>query len=1224
MTIKRREKPKSEERGAFTTLLRRSALCLVGLLIFMLGAQFLSWHLGEDVQAARITALEMSRRQEGVTNIVSLAQSFSRPMSLDRRVDRVAEIDNLIISVRTGSQSNVANGALRNLQDALRSLAKDPNWKTGGALSESLLESVNAAARKAAFQFSVLRRRADEDLRQTSEHTSQLRLMILLISVGACATGYVLFLHPTAVKLLKFYYQFEEALTRIEAQRAELQTQNIKLRDQTALAEEQRRDLEELTHLYKSNANQFQALFAGLPVACFAMRHSGEIYEWNSACERLFGVSEAEALRQTPWEGILSGPDADFMRAQFNKALSGRMAGEAETQITRPDGEKRWILNQSIPITDISGNVTGVLTAAVDLTERKLAELQLNESRTLVSRMMESSPQIAYVLELSQFRIEYANSQISRVIGISAQELSWRSTGLRDLVHPEDEETMARHYEQIRTSEEERIFEVEFRVMHVSGTYRWVRTREVIFQRDERGRVTHVVGSAEDITQRRADEERLRLLSVVAEKSNSGIVIADPRRRIVFANPAYSEMTGYDASEVVGPEGMLLESIVVPNQDGWAAFDHALQKGIPVRSELMAEKADGQTFWISISVTPVHDAQNQLSHYVAILEDVTLSRKAHIEIATSRERLDFALRINRSATFDWDLVENALHLSSDMETLFGLTTDSPIENCENWIIRVHEADRAELTAALEDVKSGREKEIRNEHRLARGNGSHMWVQISGKVVSWNSEGKPLRCVGTFADITARKEADQKLTESERRWNFALEGSGAGVWDWDFQRKTVFLSHQWKQLLGYGEDEIGNTFAEWEACIHPDDKEAWLRDIESHLRGQSEMLSTVVRMRHKDGEWRWFHDRGKIVSHSADGRPLRMIGMVTDITEQKVAAMQLAESEARFRAAIDALREGFIYQEVDGRIRMANPQASIITGVPLPLLISAKESCFLDNAVNEDQQPFDVENFPTRVALRTGEPTPEVTIGLRNQGPEIKWIEMSAAPLRRPGETEPYAAVTIFSDITERRRMEEQMFDHLLRLQDTQNKLETQQEELLRANERLSKLATTDGLTGLMNHRHFQETLEQAIGECRKEGVPISIALIDVDFFKKFNDTFGHLEGDEVLRSVARILAEAVGDRGVVARYGGEEFIVMLPRQDAETAMKVLEKVRAAVAGNAWTKREITVSVGVATMNGESWTRTEFANLADLALYRSKENGRNQVTHAMTLDTAEAA
>jgi len=1222
--MKRRDKPKTGERGAFTALLRRSAIWLVGLLAFMLGAQILSWRLGEDSQAARRAALDMSQRQESVANIVTMAQSFAQPMSLDKRVDRVAEIDNHIISVRTNSKSNVANGALRNLQDALRGLAKDPNWKTGRSLKENSIEAVNEAASKASFQFSVLRRRADEDLRRTSERTNQMRLMILLVSIGACATGYVLFLHPTAVKLLKFYFQFEEALARIETQRAELQTQNIKLRDQTALAEEQRRDLEELTHLYKSNANQFQALFAGLPVACYVMRKTGEIYEWNSACERLFGVSEAEALRQAPWEAIFGGPDAEFIRAQFNKALSGRMAGEAETQITRPDGEKRWILSQSIPITDISGNVTGVLTAAVDLTERKLAELQLNESRTLVSRMMESSPQIAYVLELSQFHIEYANSQISRVIGISAQELSWRSTSLRELVHPDDEETIARHYEQIRISEEERIFEVEFRVLHVSGTYRWVRTREVIFQRDERGRVSHVVGSAEDITQRRADEERLRLLSVVAEKSNSGIVIADPRRRIVYANPAYSEITGFDASEVVGPDGMLLESIVVPSQDGWAAFDHALQKGAPVRSELLAEKANGQSFWLSISVTPVNDAHNQLSHFVAILEDVTLSRKAHIEIAASRERLDFALRNSRSAAFDWDLAENAMHLSADMETLFGLTTDSPAENCEHWIHRVHEADRAELRATLEAVTSGQEKNIRNEHRLVREDGTFVWTQVIGQVVSWNSEGKPLRCVGTFADITDRKDADQKLTESEQRWNFALEGSGAGVWDWDFQRKTVFLSRQWKQLLGFGDKELGNTFAEWESCIHPEDKEAWLRDIESHLRGQSDMLSTVVRMRHKDGEWRWFHDRGKIVSHSAEGRPLRMIGMVTDITDQKLAALQLAESEARFRAAIDALREGFILQEVDGRIQMANPQASIFTGVPLPLLISGKESCFLDNAVTEDQQPFDVEDFPTRVALRTGEPTPEVTIGLRNQGPEIKWIEMSAAPLRRPGETEPYAAVTIFSDITERRRMEEQMFEHLLRLQDTQNKLETQQEELLLANERLNKLATTDGLTGLMNHRHFQETLEKALGECREADAPISIALIDVDFFKKFNDTFGHLEGDEVLRSVARILAEAIGEQGVVARYGGEEFIVMLPRLDAATAMEVLEKTRAAVAGNAWTKREITVSVGVATMTDEAWTRTEFANLADMALYRSKENGRNQVTHAQTLDNAEAA
>ncbi|MBX3095315.1 MAG: PAS domain S-box protein [Fimbriimonadaceae bacterium] len=1219
------------ERAAFTGLLRRSACWLTGLLVFMLAAQIASWKLSQDAHFQRLKALETTYVQDRVSSVSSLALSLTAPMSLKERANRVAEIEIKLAWIRKQTDNNVANGAVRNFEATIKGLSKDPNWKTGKQLSNESNWQVTSAAAKTSFQFASMSRRATEEMRLTSESMNQTRLYLLLFSVGAFLSGYILFLHPTAKKLLKFYFQFEEALGRIETQRAELQTQNIKLREQTALAEEQKHDLEELSRLYRSNANQFQSLFAGLPVACYAMRKTGEIYEWNSACEKVFGISEAEALRNTPWDAVLRGEDAEFVRSQFNKALTGKAAGEAETQITRLDGEKRWIINQSIPITDISGNVTGVLTAAVDITERKVAEVQLNESRTLVSRMMESSPQIAYVLDLDTFNLSYANSQISRLIGMSAQEMSWRSTSLRELVHPDDESLVTAHYEGIQNSEEERIFEVEFRVLHVSGSYRWVRTREVVFQRDDQGRVSQVVGSAEDITQRRADEERLRLLSVVAEKNSSAIVIADPRRQILFANPAYGEITGYDIREVTGPDGLMLESIIVPGQEGWASFDHALQRGTHVKADLRAEKKNGELFWLSVSVTPVHTSDHQLSHYVAILDDVTSVREVQNEIATSRERFDFALRNSRSAAFDWDIAANHLQLSSDMETLFGFLPGEASSNYDEWLDRVFEPDREALLEQIESVRSGTSTSIHNEHRLRGDDQSLAWTLVTGEVIKSDADDQPRRFIGTFTDIGARKDAEQKLADSEQRWNFALEGSGAGVWDWNIESKSVFLSRQWKSLLGYSDAEFQDSFSAWESCIHEDDKSLWLEEIKNHLSGRTDMLSIVVRMRHKSGEWRWFHDRGKVVGSTAEGRPTRMIGLVTDITEQKLAALNLEESETRFRSAITALREGFILQERDGRIRMANPQAADITGVPLELLIDGREDCFLDGALDERGGQFARSEFPTIRALNTGEPTADVLVGLKNQGPEPKWIEMSAAPLFRPGDSEPYAAVTIFADVTERRIMEEQMFKHLVQLQETQNDLECKQEELLnqqmelqRANERLNELATTDGLTGLMNHRHFQETLEKAMEASRAANQPLSLALIDVDHFKKFNDTFGHLEGDEVLRSVAKILSAAIGEKGVVARYGGEEFIVLLPGLKPETAVKAVEKARLAIAKNHWTHREITVSIGVATLLDTETTRTEFANRADMALYRSKESGRNQVTHAKDMDLGQAA
>ncbi|HRI75254.1 MAG TPA: diguanylate cyclase, partial [Fimbriimonadaceae bacterium] len=381
--------------------------------------------------------------------------------------------------------------------------------------------------------------------------------------------------------------------------------------------------------------------------------------------------------------------------------------------------------------------------------------------------------------------------------------------------------------------------------------------------------------------------------------------------------------------------------------------------------------------------------------------------------------------------------------------------------------------------------------------------------------------------------------------------------------------------------------------------------------------------TIVRMRHRNGHYLWCHDRGKVVARDFEGRPLRMIGMVTDITEQKVAEQQVIESEARFRSAIDALREGFMLQESNGNIRMSNPQAADMFDVELSDLLGDKLESILAQAVTEEGLPFLPSEFPTVIALKEARGVHNVIIGL-NDGNQVKWLEVNAEPIFLPNAKTPYAAVALIMDVTDRRQAEEFIMLQMSQLNETQLALEARSAELETANERLTKLADTDGLTGLMNHRRFQEELEKQLDSAQAKTVPVSVALLDVDHFKQFNDTFGHLEGDEVLRSVARILKEAIGNRGTVARYGGEEFIVLLPDAKAVDAISIMEEAREAIASYNWTHRLITVSVGVETCTSASChDRIAFVNSADQALYASKNAGRNRVTHATVLEEKAA-
>ncbi|MDP1759851.1 MAG: sensor domain-containing diguanylate cyclase, partial [Thermodesulfovibrionales bacterium] len=162
---------------------------------------------------------------------------------------------------------------------------------------------------------------------------------------------------------------------------------------------------------------------------------------------------------------------------------------------------------------------------------------------------------------------------------------------------------------------------------------------------------------------------------------------------------------------------------------------------------------------------------------------------------------------------------------------------------------------------------------------------------------------------------------------------------------------------------------------------------------------------------------------------------------------------------------------------------------------------------------------------------------------------------------------------------------------------------------------IEKLATTDGLTGLFNHRVFQEKLSEELKKLSRYSEPSSLLLADIDFFKKINDTYGHPAGDLVLKEVSKIIREAIRDIDIPARYGGEEFAAILPRTDSKGAMNIAERLRRAVMSASFSSDtsslKVTLSIGIATTPSDAKTKEELIEKADEALYFAKHNGRNR-------------
>ena len=335
--------------------------------------------------------------------------------------------------------------------------------------------------------------------------------------------------------------------------------------------------------------------------------------------------------------------------------------------------------------------------------------------------------------------------------------------------------------------------------------------------------------------------------------------------------------------------------------------------------------------------------------------------------------------------------------------------------------------------------------------------------------------------------------------------------------------------------------------------------------------------------------------------------LLLVTTLLCLRRARVATARLRESEATFHAALETMHDGLVVRDRSGSLFAANAPGLEILGLNRDQLAGLSPSDAGWQAFHEDGTPWPQNEWPSHIALREGLPQKDRVLGVRMPSGETIWLSISAVPLIREGEDRPYRVVATFSDVTVRKRREERTRRQIERVHDANEKLE-------QANARLAEMARNDGLTGVRNQRAFWEGMGIEIERSRRAGTPLALLMVDVDEFKAYNDALGHPEGDAALRRIATCLASAARATDLVARYGGEEFAVIVPDTDLAGALAFAERLRASVQSAAWPHRPVTVSLGVATLQVDDDAERLVAE-ADAALYRSKREGRNRVSHA---------
>jgi PAS domain S-box-containing protein len=327
-----------------------------------------------------------------------------------------------------------------------------------------------------------------------------------------------------------------------------------------------------------------------------------------------------------------------------------------------------------------------------------------------------------------------------------------------------------------------------------------------------------------------------------------------------------------------------------------ALLDSSIAGAPAIRADARLVRPDGSVVDVDVTSSPVSAGTVQI-----ILRDATARRRAEAALRDSEERLSLAFAGAQEGVWDWDLRTGAVVYSARWKEMLGYADDEIEPHLSAWERLLHPEDKSRAQALVDYVSRG-ERDYQVEFRLRHRDGHYVDILSRGFPVRGGTDGSVQRIVGTHLDLTERKRAEAALRESEERLRLAFAGAQEGVWDWNLESGAVVYSTQWKQMLGYAENEIEPHISAWERLLHPDDRERAKQVNDSVSRGGLKYESEF-RLKHKNGHYVTVLSRGLPVRQRPDGSVVRIVGTHFDLTERKQAEEALRRAHEELEARV---------------------------------------------------------------------------------------------------------------------------------------------------------------------------------------------------------------------------------------------------------------------------------------------------------------------------------
>jgi diguanylate cyclase (GGDEF)-like protein/PAS domain S-box-containing protein len=906
---------------------------------------------------------------------------------------------------------------------------------------------------------------------------------------------------------------------------------------------------------------RFQAqLLDTVGEAVIALDVEGRVAYWNRAAEALYGWSSEEAMGGLLRDMVVS-EDLQGRAGEIAGQLREGRAWRGEFVVRRRDGTKFPVEGTSTPVFGEDGGVIGVIGVLRDVAERKETEEALRESRAEIFSVLERITDAFFALD-HEFRFTYVNSQASDLFSNSIEDLLGKPIWEDPTFYPEYRRALL----QGRTARFEACY---------PPTGAWYNVRAYPSG-------TGLSVYLQDVTERKRAEEALKeseeryrtLVETVPAVTYTDRAAGSYPDVAVYTSPQIEALVGYTVREWLDPERDLWRERLHPEDRAWvlAADGHAKATGEPFAEEYRLIARDGRVVWVRDEAALTRDEAGEPRYWQGVLVDVTERKVAEEAMKESEEHFRALTQNSSDVVTLLEATGTIRYQSPSMQRVLGYEPEETIG--DHVLDYVHPDDLERVAIAFAEGLTNPGSRSSVEYRFRHKDGSWVWLESVG--TNLLEDPKIEEYVVNSRDITRRKETESRLREAEKRYRTLVEQIPAVTFvdRVGGSSDPVYVSPQIEEMLGYTPEEwmAGRL---WRDRLHPDDRGRVLASDERFEAGGGR-VDEEYRLLSADGSVVWVREETVLV-RGEGGEPLYVQGILTDVTERKLAEEAMKESERSLAAAQRIAHVGnFEYSVEDDRARWSDELYRIFGFAPQQFAPTYKG--FMRSVHPDDR---DLVKGAIREAL-FGERWLAFDYRIVRRDGEVRSVRSDYEVVRDASGRAVRLVGTVL-DVTEHKALEEQ----------------------------LEHQALHDPLTHLPNRRLFANRLLHALERTRRRG-GVAVLFMDLDDFKVVNDSLGHETGDLLLVVVAQRLSRCLRPGDTLARFGGDEFVVLLEDvEDPDEAVRVAERIvrelrRPFVLGG----RELyaPASIGVSWGDARTKSSEDLLRDADTAMYQAKREG----------------